>query len=214
MKTSSSTANLQQELVNGISHGAGVLFGLIFVPFLIIAATKNIHTGGVIATCIYGFGFLMVFTFSTLYHSFQQPGVKKLLKIFDHISIYFLIAGTYTPFIIIYVNNRFGISLLIALWSLTLIGIFFKIFFTGRFEVLSTIVYLLMGLLLLAGGNTFFVAMPNSVILLIVTGGVLYCTGIIFYVWKRYKFHHGIWHVFVLAAAICHYGAVLKAIEH
>lgn len=213
MKTSSKEASLQQELVNSISHGAGVLFGLVFIPLLIVIATKNINQDGVIATCVYGFGFLMVFTFSTLYHSFQQPRAKKILKIFDHISIYFLIAGTYTPFIVIYVNNSFGMSLLVALWSLTLIGLIFKIFFTGKFEIFSTIIYLLMGLLLLVGGNTFFTAMPKSITMLIVTGGILYCTGVIFYVWKKYRFHHGVWHLFVLAAAICHYVAVLKAIQ-
>lgn len=213
MKTSSKEARLQQEMVNSISHGAGMLFGVICIPLLIITAVKNVGTAGIIATCVYGFGFLMVFTFSTLYHSFQQPGIKQLLKIFDHISIYFLIAGTYTPLIIIFVNNQFGNTILIALWSLVVAGIFFKIFFTGKFEMVSTIIYILMGLLLLAGGKRFFTAMPVSIIELIITGGVLYCTGVIFYVWKKYPYHHGVWHLFVLSAAICHYIAVLKAVE-
>lgn len=213
MKTSSKNAVVQQELVNSISHGVGVLFGLICIPLLITIAIKNTDMAGVIGVGVYGFGFLMVFTFSTLYHSFQQPRIKQLLKIFDHISIYFLIAGTNTPFIIIFVNNKFGISLLIALWSLTVLGIFFKIFYTGKFEILSTVIYVLMGLLLLAGGETFFTAMPISIIALILTGGALYCTGVIFYVWKKYPYHHGVWHLFVLAAAICHYVAVLKAIK-
>lgn len=213
MKTSSKEASLQQEMVNSISHGAGMLFGVICIPLLIITAVKNVGAPGIIATCIYGFGFFMVFTFSTLYHSFQQPGIKQLLKIFDHISIYFLIAGTYTPLIIIFVNNQFGITILVALWSLTVAGIFFKIFFTGKFEMVSTIIYILMGLLLLAGGKRFFTAMPVTIIELIITGGVLYCTGVIFYVWKKYPYHHGVWHLFVLSAAICHYIAVLKAVE-
>ena len=213
MKTSSKAASLQQELVNSVSHGLGVLFGIICIPLLIAVAIKNVGSGGIIATCVYGFGFLMVFTFSTLYHGFQQTGIKQLLQIFDHISIYFLIAGTYTPFIFIFVNNRFGILILIVLWSFTVMGIFFKIFFTGKFEILSIAFYILMGLLLLAGGKTFFASMPPAIITLIITGGALYCTGVIFYVWKKYKYHHGVWHLFVLAAAICHYVAVLKAVE-
>jgi hemolysin III len=213
MKTSSKKVVLHPELVNSLSHGAGVLFGLICIPILIINALKNTNTAGIIATVVYGFGFLMVFTFSTLYHSFQHTRTKQLLKIFDHISIYFLIAGTYTPFIIIFVNNKFGISLLIALWSLTVMGTFYKIFFTGKFEILSTIIYVLMGLLLLAGGKTFFTAMTLSIIALIITGGGLYCAGVIFYVWKKYRYHHSVWHLFVLSAAICHYVAVLKAIQ-
>lgn len=213
MKTSSKETSLQLEMVNSVSHAIGVLFGIICIPLLIKIALKNVSTAGIIATSVYGFGFLMVFTFSTLYHSFQQPKIKQLLKIFDHISIYFLIAGTYTPFIITFVNNPFGISMLIALWSLTLLGIFFKIFFTGKFEILSTIIYLLMGMLLLAGGKTFFKSMPTSIIVLIITGGALYCSGVVFYVWKKYKYHHGVWHLFVLSAAICHYIAVLKTVE-
>lgn len=213
MKTSSKEASLQQEMVNSISHGAGMLFGFTCIPLLIITAAKNVGTAAILATCIYGFGFLMVFTFSTLYHSFQQPGIKQLLKIFDHIGIYFLIAGTYTPLIIIFVNNQFGITILIALWSVTVAGIFFKIFFTGRFEMVSTIIYVLMGLLLLAGGKRFFTAIPVTIIKLIISGGILYCTGVIFYVWKKYPYHHGVWHLFVLSAAICHYIAVLKAVQ-
>lgn len=213
MKTSSNESNLQQEIVNSISHGAGMLFGFICIPILINTAVKHVVTAAMIATCAYGFGFLMVFTFSTLYHSSQQPRIKQLLKIFDHISIYFLIAGTYSPLIIIFVNNKFGITILITLWSLTVAGVFFKIFFTGKFEMVSTIIYVLMGLLLLAGGKRFFTAMPAAIIELIIAGGVLYCIGVIFYVWKKYSFHHGVWHLFVLSAAICHYIAVLKAVK-
>lgn len=213
MKIRDKQAVLPQETVNSISHGIGLLFGFICIPYLIIIAVKHVCTAGLVAALLYGFGFLMVFTFSTLYHSFHRPKIKQLFKIFDHISIYFLIAGTYTPFIIVFVNNTFGIGLLIAVWSLTLLGIFFKIFYTGRFEILSTIIYLLMGLLLLAGGKSFFAAMPPIIIQLIVAGGLLYFTGVIFYVWKRYRYHHGVWHLFVLAAAICHYVAVLKTIE-
>ena len=214
MKTISKETLLHQEIVNSISHGAGLLFGIISIPYLIAIAIINISTNGVFAAYIYGFGFLMAFTFSTLYHSFKQPRKKYILKIFDHISIYFLIAFAYTPFTIIYVNNSFGMSLLAALWSLTLMGIFFKVFYTGRFENLSTAIYLLMGMLLLAGGKTFFAAMPVNVVELIIAGGVLYATGVLFYVWKKYTYHHGVWHLFLLAATICHYVAVLKTIGY
>lgn len=214
MKTISKETLLHQEIVNSISHGAGLLFGIISIPYLIAIAIINISTTGVFAAYIYWFGFLMAFTFSTLYHSFKQPRKKYILTIFDHISIYFLIAGAYTPFTIIYVNNSFGMSLLAALWSLTLMGIFFKVFYTGRFENLSTAIYLLMGMLLLAGGKTFFAAMPVNVVELIIAGGVLYATGVLFYVWKKYTYHHGVWHLFLLAATICHYVAVLKTIGY
>lgn len=208
METGSDANELRLELINSLSHAAGILFGIISMPVLIAAATKSHHIAGITGAAIYGFCFLMLFTFSTLYHGFQQPVIKKRLKILDHISIYFLIAGTYTPLILIFVYNTFGISLLVILWSLTLVGIFFKIFFTGRFEIVSTIIYMLMGWILFAGGKSFFSGMPPPVITLIAVGGVLYSLGVIFYLWKKYTYHHVIWHLFVLAAAICHYTAV------
>jgi hemolysin III len=200
------------ETINSFSHGLGVLFGIIGMPILIWCAIKNNHISAITGAAIYGVSFLMLFTFSTLYHGFNKPAIKKKLKVLDHISIYFLIAGTYTPFILIYVNNTFGITLLFVLWGLTLIGIFFKLFFTGRFELVSTAIYVLMGWILFAGGKTFFTAMPAPVIALLATGGVLYSAGVVFYLWQKLTYHHFIWHLFVLAAAICHYAAILISV--
>jgi len=204
---------MKQELANSISHGFGILFGVVCIPLLIAIATKAGATAGIVGACVYGFSFLMVYTFSTLYHSFQQIQVKALLKKLDHISIYFLIAGTYTPFILIYLNNAIGISMLVALWSLTLIGIFFKAFHAGKYEKLSVAIYLLMGWILLAAGKTFFLALPLPVISLVAAGGILYTLGVFFYVKKTFTYHHAIWHFFVLAAGICHFAAVLLAVS-
>ena len=147
-----------------------------------------------------------------MYHSFQQPQVKKVLEVFDHISIYFLIAGTYTPFLLIYLNDSFGITLLCVLWGLTVAGIVFKIFFTGRFEVVSLIIYVAMGWILVAGGKRFFIDLPTDVLVLLIIGGGLYSLGIIFYLWQKFYWHHAVWHFFVLVAAVCHYVAVLLAV--
>jgi hemolysin III len=129
----------------------------------------------------------------------------------DHISIYFLIAGTYTPFLLVYVNNSFGITILSILWGLTLIGIFIKVYFTGRYEILSTIIYLLMGWIMIVGGRRFFDQLPVPVLIFIWIGGGLYSIGVIFYLWDKYYYTHATWHLFVLTAAICHYVAVLLA---
>ncbi|MEO6550545.1 MAG: hemolysin III family protein [Ferruginibacter sp.] len=212
MKTGNVSPELRIERLNSLLHGFGILFGIISMPILILNATKSDSLPKVAASGIYGFCFLMLFTASTLYHAFQQPKLKEALKILDHISIYFLIAGTYTPLILVFVFNSFGISLLIVLWSLTLLGIIFKLFFTGRFEILSTLIYVLMGWILFAGGKKFFIAMPAPVIALVTIGGCLYSIGVIFYLWERPRYHHAIWHLFVLAAAICHYTAVLISI--
>jgi len=203
---------IQQEIVHSTIHGFGILFGIISIPILTALAAKNADVPAIVGASIYGFTFLMLFTFSTTYHGFQQPQVKKVLEIFDHISIYFLIAGTYTPFILIYLRNSFGYLLLTILWSLTLLGIFFKIFFTGRFEIVSLIIYLAMGWILIIGGKRFFADMPADVITFIVIGGALYSIGVIFYLWSSFKWHHAVWHFLVLAAAVCHYVAVLLSV--
>lgn len=205
-------SSLKLEIANSITHGIGILFGLAALPVLsALAVTKN-HTVAVVGAAVYGFCFLLLFTFSTLYHAFQNPRVKRVLNIFDHISIYFLIAGTYTPFLLNYMLNATGITLLSVLWGLTLVGILFKLFFTGRFNYASTAVYIGMGWILLFGGRSFFAVIPWPVLTMIIIGGLLYTVGTLFYLWEKLYYHHVIWHLFVLAAAICHYVAVLLMI--
>jgi hemolysin III len=212
METMNTDLRLRQELINSLTHGFGILFGIICIPILITQAAKNDNHIGTIGTAIYGFSFLMVFTFSTLYHGFQDASVKRLMKIFDHISIYFLIAGTYTPFLLIYMNNNFGITLLAILWGLTIAGTIFKCFFCGRWEIFSTIIYLAMGWIMVVAGRSFFANMPTPVITLIIVGAVLYTLGVNFYIWEKRTYSHAVWHSFVLVAAICHYVAILIAV--
>lgn len=204
---------LKLELTNSIIHGIGILFGIASIPLLSALAIRTNNINGIVGASVYGFCFLMLFTFSTLYHGFQQPKVKQVLQVFDHISIYFLIAGTYTPFILNYFFNTTGIVMLCVLWGLAFLGIFFKIYFVEKFNILSTIIYLLMGWMMVWGGKTFFVSMPFAVITMIIIGGVLYSIGVVFYLMEKWKWHHVIWHLFVLAAAICHYVAVLLTVS-
>jgi hemolysin III len=212
MQANTRELRLKQEIANSVMHGFGILFGIISIPILITLSVKADNLNGIIGSSIYGFCFLMVFTFSTLYHGFQHERVKSALKVMDHISIYYLIAGTYTPLILIYNHNSFGITLLCVLWSLTLLGTFFKIFYCGRWEIISTAIYLLMGWSMLAGGNSFFLKMPGAVMQMIIAGGVIYSLGVIFYLWEKYFYSHAIWHLCVLAAAICHYVAILLSV--
>ncbi|HYC27656.1 MAG TPA: hemolysin III family protein [Chitinophagaceae bacterium] len=212
MQTPQPDLRLKQEMVNSILHGFGILFGIISIPILITMAAKAESPDKIVGTGIYGFSFLMVFTFSTLYHGFQHEKVKRAFKILDHISIYFLIAGTYTPLLLIYHRNDFGMSLLVILWVLTFIGTIFKIFCCGKWETISTIIYLLMGWSMLSGGWSFFAEMPNNVLIMVLLGGCLYSVGVIFYVWERFFYSHAVWHICVLAAAICHYIAILLSV--
>jgi hemolysin III len=214
------TANVKEvnpltiEMANAITHGFGVLIGIASLPVVTAVSTKVDKPSAIVAAAIYAFSFIMLFVFSTLYHATTHPEAKRVLKVLDHISIYFLIAGTYTPFLLIYMLNGFGITLLSILWGLSFIGIFFKIFFAGRFKFLSTMIYIAMGWMLLVGGKTFFLTLPTSVVVMLLVGGGIYTLGTIFYLNKKWVWHHVIWHLFVLAAAVCHYVSVLLAVLH
>jgi hemolysin III len=202
----------KQEIVNGLIHGIGIIFGVAGLPVLTGIATSHGNIPGIVGAGVYGFCYLLLFTNSTIYHLATEKAVKNVFKIFDHISIYFLIAGTYTPFLLMYMNNAFGITLLSVLGGLTIIGIFFKIRYTGKFEIISTIIYVLMGCILVVGGRKFFGYLPDSVVIFICIGGGIYILGIFFYLWDKYIYTHAVWHIMVLTAAICHYIAVLLAL--
>ena len=204
---------LLKEMINSIIHGMGILFGIAAIPLLTALAVRTNNIPLITGACIYGFTFLMVFSFSTGYHGFQQPRIKRILEILDHISIYFLIAGTYTPLVIAYFNNTSGKIILVVLWGLTLAGIFFKVCFGCRYNLLSTIVYLLMGWILVWTGGDFLRAMPSSVAGFILLGGALYTVGVVFFLWEKLTWHHAIWHSFALSGAICHYIAILMTVS-
>ena len=212
MKACSPELELREEKANAITHVAGILFGLVSVPFLILNACKTCGHYVIAGISMYGLSFLMVFTFSTIFHLQKEGRRRHLFKILDHVSINFFIAGTYTPFILIFVNNSFGLTLLAILWCLAIVGTVFKLFYCGRFEIISTIVYLAIGWMLLTGANVFFANMPSSVVWLIIAGAILFTVGVIFYIWRLFAYHHAVWHVMVLAGAICHYAAILKAV--
>ena len=203
---------LRNEMPNALTHGIGVLFCIATIPVLSAIGASTGNVPGIVGATIYAFSFLMLFTFSTLYHSTQNSYAKKILRACDHIAIYFLIAGTYTPFLLVYMLNPFGITLLAIQWSLVALGIVFKVFFTGRLRVLSVAIYVAMGWLLLVGGRRFFVVFPTPVLVLVLVGGGLYTLGCIFYLNKKIPRNHAIWHMFVLCAAICHYVAVLLSV--
>jgi hemolysin III len=201
----------RQEMANILIHILGIVFGLVAIPFLITMA-KNHNTSHIISISIYAFCFLMLFACSTLYHAVRRTKLKMLFKKLDRISIYFLIAGTYTPIIRFYLFDGIGIALLVILWTLVLAGIFFEIFFPNKFNIFSVIAYLIMGLIFIFVPNHFFSSMPMGVILLVLTGVSLYCFGVIFYLWQKWTYHHAIWHFFVLGGSVCHFAALLQTV--
>lgn len=200
-----------QELANIIIHILGIIFGLVAVPFLLDYASDG-SLSHIFSVTVYALCFLMTFTSSTLYHSVRRYKRKMLFKKLDRISIYFLIAGTYTAIIRYYLFDGTGIVILCILWSLVLAGIFFEVFFPDKYNIFSLISYLLMGLIFVFVPHHFFASMPRGVMALVITGVVLYISGVTFYVWQKWSYHHALWHLFVLCGGICHFIAVLETV--
>ena len=191
------------ELANTVTHGAGLLFGLVAIPFLL---SKNEMVP--IGAYVFSFGFLFMFVASTAYHLALSPNTKSRRQRIDHISIYFLIAGTYTPFLIGYIEPQKADFILKLLWGCVALGTVFKIFFADKFKIVSTLIYLSMGWASVFVWGDFMESMPSSILLWLGTGGACYTIGTVFYIWKKYTYHHAIWHIFVLGGAITHWYAV------
>lgn len=204
------------EKANIITHFFGFLFGLVGLPLLVAAISKSAETsaGDVAGGVVYGIGFLMVFGFSTLYHAQKETKPRMLMKIWDHISIYYLIAGTYTPFLLAYANPEDAKLMLWILWGLAFAGTVFKVFFTGKFRLVSTLIYLAMGWMVVFAPDSFSENLPQEQFYWIAAGGACYTIGAVFYLVKNIPFHHAIWHVFVLGGAFCHYLGILKIFEN
>ena len=202
-------AHLRDELANAVTHGLGALFFLVAVPVLI--SYSLIHSSIQYACCasIFGFTLLITYLSSTLYHSVQHTETKRILRIFDHVSIFLLIAGSYTPVVYHYMPHSFAIPFLIALWLITGIGCIFKVLYTGRFRIVSTMIYVVMGFMVLFIIKPLTASMSTTTIVLLVAGGLSYTAGVPFYIFKRLKYNHAIWHAFVFTGSILHFFVVL-----
>jgi len=203
--------NKAEEIANSISHGLGLLFFLIAVPLLWIKKFPIYSGKGIAAIVVFSLGLFCVYSFSTLYHAFQKISVKNKLRIFDHISIFILIGGSYTFVIWRYIHTDTATPFLIVMWILIGIGAFLKLFFTHRFRLLSTLFYLILGLMGLIITRPLIHNIPNSILLLIGIGGALYVAGTLFYMMKNVKYTHTIWHFFVLGGSIFHYFAIYQS---
>lgn len=199
----------KEEVVNAITHGIGILLSVTALVFLVMFAVQNGSTWHVVTFTIYGVTMILLFLSSTLVHSFPEGKLKDLFEIFDHAAIYLFIAGTYTPFTLIVINGALGWTLLGIVWGIAIVGIVFKSFFVKKFMFISTLLYVVMGWLIVIGWNPLVTTLPTAGITLLVAGGLLYTIGAIFYVWRGFTFHHAVWHLFVLAGSVSHFFAVL-----
>ena len=198
----------KQEILHSLIHWPGILLGITGMLFL--NEPENGYSVDFTARLIYCCSFFVTFLFSSLYHSTKSTRLKNIFKILDHISIYFLIAGTYTAIILMYVNNKSGIFMLTLVWLGALAGSFFKIFFQEKSQVFSACFYLLLGLFFLFDAKNFFAAIPVNITLLIIVGVILYVAGVFFYLWRGWQYNHAVWHTFTLAAGVCHFIAIFS----
>jgi hemolysin III len=193
-----------EEQLNAISHGFAALLGIAGLVLLIIFDTEK-TSWSLFSVIVYGISIIVLFTASTLYHSVTNESRKHYFRIVDHISIYLLIAGTYTPVLLITLEQSLGWPLFWTVWGIAAFGVVLKLFFTGRFEVFSTLLYLVMGWLIVFDFGNLSEAIGSSGILWLFAGGLFYTLGIVFYAFERIPFNHVIWHFFVLGGAICHF---------
>ena len=200
---------LGEEIAHSITHGIGAGLSIAGLVVLVILAARRGDVYQIVSFSIYGATLFIMYLASTLYHGFQRPRVKRVFKVIDHASIYLLIAGTYTPFLLVGMRGRLGWTLLVIIWGLAVLGVGFKALFIQRFEKISVLGYILMGWLSVAMLKELWANIPVGGLIWLAAGGVAYTVGVIFYALKKIPYMHAIWHLFVLGGSLCHYFAVL-----
>lgn len=201
--------SLGEEIINSITHGIGTGLSIAGLTLLVVLAVLYGNVYQVVSFSIYGSTLIILYLASTLYHSIQNPAVKRVLKVIDHSAVFVLIAGTYTPFLLVGVRGTLGWTLLIVIWGLAIVGITLKALFMKRFAKLSVVAYILMGWLSVIALKELSLNMPQAGLIWLGIGGVIYTVGVIFYALKKIPYTHAIWHLFVLGGSICHYFTIL-----
>jgi hemolysin III len=199
-----------EEIANSISHGVGLVAALAATPFLIMHAIRRGATGFIVGASIFAATMVLLYLASTLYHALPKGKAKRVFQIIEHSAIFFLIAGTYTPFTLGVLQGAWGWTLLGLVWGLAVTGVVLKAFNRLFHPFVSTGLYLLMGWLILIAINPLYTRVPASGLLWLLAGGVAYTTGVAFFAAdSRLHYGHFIWHLFVMAGTACHYFAVL-----
>ena len=199
----------REELANALTHGVGAAAALAGGAVLVTLAATRGDGWQLAGAIVFGVALLLLYTASTLYHAIQHPVAKGRLKVFDHCAIYLLIAGTYTPFTLVGLRGSIGWWLFATIWALALFGVVFKLFYTGRFKRLSTLVYIAMGWLVVVAARPMLQALDGATLAWLLAGGIAYTLGTVFYLRPQLRYAHAIWHAFVIAGSVCHYTAVM-----
>jgi hemolysin III len=200
------------EVANTLTHGFGLVGSVLgFVALLVLAMVRG-GTWQILGCAIYGATLVCLYAASTFYHGVSSPRAKRILHIFDHCAIYLLIAGTYTPFLLVNLRGSWGWSLFAVIWSFAVLGILFKLWFADRFPILSVSAYVAMGCLGVIAARQIHTHVPLTGIVWIILGGFSYLIGVIFYACKKIPYHHVIWHLLVMTGSACHYVAILYSV--
>ena len=194
-----------EEKLNIWSHAFGIFLSIIALVLLIIKAVQQDNIWMLISFPIFGVSLILLYLASTLYHASKEPQKRFKLKVFDHAAIYVLIAGSYTPFTLVSLNGETGWLIFSMVWVMAFTGIILKLFFTGRFKIVSTAMYVLMGWLIVFYFQDLTAHLHEKGVFYLILGGVLYTIGAILYSIKKIKFNHAIFHFFVLAGSFCHF---------
>lgn len=205
-----SKPSFKDELVNAITHGVGALLAIAALVLLVVFSSIYGNAWHIVSFSIFGTTLVILYLASTLYHSLQGERVKFIFRKFDHMAIFLLIAGTYTPFCFAALSGWIGWTVFGIIWACAILGIVFKALFTGRMEVLSTIMYVAMGWVIVFAIKPLYENISSTTFYLLLAGGLSYTAGTFFYVKDKVRFFHGIWHVFVLIGSAFHFFSVLS----
>lgn len=197
-----------EEIVNAILHGIGAGLSIAALVVLIIFANIYGNTWHIVSFSIYGATLIILYLSSTVYHSLPKGKWKNILHVVDHSSIFLLIAGTYTPITLTAMRGPWGWSIFGVIWGIAFLGIILKVFWMDKLKFLSVGLYVIMGWLIVIAIKPLLESLETISLIFLLAGGISYMVGIIFYIWRRLKYSHGIWHLFVLAGSICHFFTV------
>ena len=209
IKASLPKVSTAEELINAITHGLGALLGIGGTVVAIVFATLYGNVYSVVFAAIYGAMLILLYTMSTLYHALTHEGAKRVFRVFDHCSIFLLIAGTYTPYTLVSLRGPLGWTIFGIIWGLTVLGIVLNAISIEKFKLFSGICYVVMGWLIILAIKPMMAVLGKPALILLLAGGIAYTVGFVFYALKRIRFMHGIWHLFVLAGSILHYFSIL-----
>jgi len=204
---------LGERIADGTLHVIGVTASVVALIVLLVIGIRNETALVVAGLAVYGLALVSMFSCSAGYHLVWQPRVKEVLRRLDHASIFLLISGTYTPFILLKMNDAWGLGLLAVVWAITVIGIVCQLFAPLALRNVSIALYLIQGWAVLAAWEPLHAALPGAAFVLLTLGGLLYTVGVVFHVWDRLPYQNAIWHGFVLSAASCHYAAVIGVVR-